>query len=84
MSARLIRPRYELMLKCWKEEPHERPPFLELVKEFDAMLQVGMDYLDLNCFMVTNREYFVSADTVSGNAARRHQSSSFSRPAVEL
>jgi len=48
------------MLKCWKEAPNERPAFAELVKDFDSMLQVGTDYLDLNFFSATNMEYFIS------------------------
>lgn len=57
-------PRYELMMKCWREDPQERPQFAELVKTVEDMLGVGMDYLDLGCLAgVSNREYFMSSDS---------------------
>lgn len=49
------------MMKCWREDPQERPQFAELVKIVEDMLGVGMDYLDLGCLAgVSNREYFMS------------------------
>ncbi|XP_046644788.1 proto-oncogene tyrosine-protein kinase receptor Ret-like [Daphnia pulicaria] len=55
---------YELMMKCWREDPQERPQFAELVKTVEDMLGVGMDYLDLGCLAgVSNREYFMSSDS---------------------
>lgn len=54
---------YDLMMKCWREDPQERPQFAELVKTVEDMLGVGMDYLDLGCLAgVSNREYFLNSD----------------------
>lgn len=53
------------MMKCWKEDPQERPQFAELVKIVEDMLGVGMDYLDLGCLTVSNREYFMDSGTES-------------------
>lgn len=51
------------MMKCWREDPQERPQFAELVKTVEDMLGVGMDYLDLGCLAgVSNREYFLNSD----------------------
>ena len=58
--------RYDLMIKCWREDPHERPEFIELVKIIEDMLGVGLDYLDLSCLTsVTNQEYFMNPDSSS-------------------
>jgi serine/threonine protein kinase len=40
---------YDLMLKCWEEEPMERPSFSQLRSSFSAMLQAGSadEYIDL-------------------------------------
>lgn len=55
---------YDLMMKCWREDPQERPQFAELVKTVEDMLCVGMDYLDLGCLAgVSNREYFMNSST---------------------
>lgn len=52
------------MMKCWREDPQERPQFAELVKIVEDMLGVGMDYLDLGCLAgVSNREYFMDSGT---------------------
>lgn len=39
---------YKIMKMCWRENPHERPAFKELVQRFDCMLQETMEYLDLS------------------------------------
>lgn len=55
--------RYTIMIKCWREDPQERPQFAELVKIIEDMLGVGLDYLDLDCLAgVTNKEYFMDAE----------------------
>jgi hypothetical protein len=52
------------MMKCWREDPQERPQFAELVKTVEDMLGVGMDYLDLGCLAgVSNREYFMNSQS---------------------
>ena len=57
------------MIKCWREDPHERPEFIELVKTIEEMLGVGLDYLDLSCLTsVTNQEYFMNPDSMPPNA----------------
>lgn len=53
------------MMQCWKEDPQQRPQFAELVDAFNNMLQIGMDYLDLNSLVVTNTEYFMTDDQIS-------------------
>ena len=51
-------------MKCWREDPQERPQFSELVKTVEDMLGVGMDYLDLGCLAgVSNREYFMNSQS---------------------
>ena len=37
------------MLKCWDEQPHNRPTFKELRSKFDAMLLADKkdEYIDL-------------------------------------
>ena len=51
------------MMKCWREDPQERPQFAELVKVIEDMLGVGLDYLDLDCLAgVTNKEYFMDSE----------------------
>jgi hypothetical protein len=37
-------PRYELMMKCWREDPQERPQFAELVKTVEDLLGVGSGF----------------------------------------
>ena len=41
--------RYDLMLQCWQEDPHDRPSFSQLRSQFSAMLQAGSAeaYIDL-------------------------------------
>lgn len=41
---------YELMLKCWKEEPCRRPHFEELIENLEGQISEvsGIDYLDLH------------------------------------
>ena len=40
---------YDIMLRCWQEEPMERPSFSQLRTSFSAMLQAGSvhEYIDL-------------------------------------
>ncbi|XP_046850980.1 fibroblast growth factor receptor 4-like [Xenia sp. Carnegie-2017] len=40
---------YDLLMKCWNEEPYDRPTFTELVEELDDMLSKMTDeqYLDI-------------------------------------
>ncbi|XP_072280054.1 proto-oncogene tyrosine-protein kinase receptor Ret [Pyxicephalus adspersus] len=38
---------YNLMLKCWKQEPDKRPTFGEISKELEKMMVKSRDYLDL-------------------------------------
>lgn len=54
---------YNLMTKCWREDPYKRPQFAELVKTIEDMLSHELDYLDLDCLIgVSNKEYFMNAD----------------------
>ena len=41
--------RYDIMLKCWDEQPHNRPTFKQLRSKFDAMLLADKKeaYIDL-------------------------------------
>ena len=32
---------YDLMLECWQEDPHDRPPFSALRSKFSTLLQAG-------------------------------------------
>lgn len=51
---------YALMMRCWRENPVERPQFAELVKIIEDMLALELDYLDLDCLTgVSNKEYFM-------------------------
>uniref|UniRef100_A0A8C9TE36 Proto-oncogene tyrosine-protein kinase receptor Ret n=1 Tax=Scleropages formosus TaxID=113540 RepID=A0A8C9TE36_SCLFO len=38
---------YNLMLRCWKQEPDKRPTFSEISKELEKMMVKSRDYLDL-------------------------------------
>ncbi|XP_043912217.1 proto-oncogene tyrosine-protein kinase receptor Ret [Protopterus annectens] len=38
---------YNLMLRCWKQEPDKRPPFTDISKELEKMMVKSRDYLDL-------------------------------------
>ncbi|XP_033733693.1 proto-oncogene tyrosine-protein kinase receptor Ret-like [Pecten maximus] len=38
---------YAVMQKCWKTDPSERPPFIQLTNIFDRLLQQRTEYLDL-------------------------------------
>ncbi|XP_068111575.1 proto-oncogene tyrosine-protein kinase receptor Ret [Hyperolius riggenbachi] len=38
---------YNLMLKCWKQEPDKRQTFSEISKELEKMMVKSRDYLDL-------------------------------------
>ncbi|MGH0127440.1 UNVERIFIED_CONTAM: hypothetical protein FKN15_054631 [Acipenser sinensis] len=38
---------YNLMLRCWKQEPDKRPPFSDISKELEKMMVKSRDYLDL-------------------------------------
>lgn len=41
--------RYDIMLKCWNEQPQKRPSFTELRSKFDVMLVANKknEYIDL-------------------------------------
>ena len=39
---------YEVMLKCWSEQPEKRPPFAELVKSFTVLLEQVVEYMDFS------------------------------------
>ncbi|XP_040906616.1 proto-oncogene tyrosine-protein kinase receptor Ret isoform X2 [Toxotes jaculatrix] len=38
---------YNLMLRCWKQEPDKRPTFSDISKELEKMMVKSRDYLDL-------------------------------------
>ncbi|XP_029465336.1 proto-oncogene tyrosine-protein kinase receptor Ret isoform X1 [Rhinatrema bivittatum] len=38
---------YNLMLRCWKQEPDKRPTFGEISKELEKLMVKSRDYLDL-------------------------------------
>ncbi|KAK9400456.1 proto-oncogene tyrosine-protein kinase receptor Ret [Crotalus adamanteus] len=38
---------YNLMLRCWKQEPDKRPTFSEISKELEKLMVKSRDYLDL-------------------------------------
>uniref|UniRef100_A0A8C8RUE3 Proto-oncogene tyrosine-protein kinase receptor Ret n=1 Tax=Pelusios castaneus TaxID=367368 RepID=A0A8C8RUE3_9SAUR len=38
---------YNLMLRCWKQEPDKRPTFADISKELERMMVKSRDYLDL-------------------------------------
>ncbi|XP_074856176.1 proto-oncogene tyrosine-protein kinase receptor Ret [Carettochelys insculpta] len=38
---------YNLMLRCWKQEPDKRPTFADISKELEKMMVKSRDYLDL-------------------------------------
>ncbi|XP_052007438.1 proto-oncogene tyrosine-protein kinase receptor Ret isoform X2 [Xyrauchen texanus] len=38
---------YNLMLRCWKQEPDKRPNFSDISKELEKMMVKSRDYLDL-------------------------------------
>ncbi|XP_023218317.1 tyrosine-protein kinase receptor Tie-1-like [Centruroides sculpturatus] len=37
---------YRIMRSCWRESPHQRPSFKDLVQKFDRMLQDTASYVD--------------------------------------
>ncbi|XP_070543914.1 proto-oncogene tyrosine-protein kinase receptor Ret-like isoform X2 [Ptychodera flava] len=39
---------YDIMLRCWKTRPQERPTFVELGQLFEQMLEHNREYLDLS------------------------------------
>ena len=39
------------MSYCWSADPSDRPPFSELVAEFEQLLGEEADYIDLNQVM---------------------------------
>ncbi|XP_077999681.1 proto-oncogene tyrosine-protein kinase receptor Ret-like [Glandiceps talaboti] len=39
---------YDIMLRCWRTSPKERPNFSELEKIFEQMLEQNREYLDLS------------------------------------
>ena len=45
------------MLRCWNENPDNRPTFLELFTEFEDLLQSNANYLDLEPNLVENNSY---------------------------
>ena len=36
------------MLECWRDDPHERPTFAELIKTLENMMTVDTPYFDPN------------------------------------
>lgn len=46
---------YRIMRSCWRESPHQRPSFKNLVEKFDKMLQDTTPYVD---FMEGSSIYF--------------------------
>lgn len=53
--------RYEIMLECWQEDPHERPSFGDLRTKFGSLLLAGKDdmYIDLR---VDDQKAYYNAD----------------------
>ena len=52
--------RYDVMLKCWQEEPHDRPSFPELREKFGTVLLAEDDaYIDLQ---VDDQQSYYHAD----------------------
>ena len=45
------------MLRCWNENPDQRPTFIDLSKEFEELLQSNANYLDLEPTLVNNPSY---------------------------
>ena len=43
-----IHNRYELMTDCWKEEPHSRPSFYQLIEKLEVIMERDAPYLHLN------------------------------------
>ena len=41
---------YNIMSYCWAAQAADRPPFEELVEDFEALLVQDTDYIDLNLF----------------------------------
>lgn len=44
----LFLPRYDLVLKCWLENPKERPTFVDIAKTIEDVLAGISEYLDLD------------------------------------
>ena len=47
---------YSVMLKCWRDDPLQRPSFRELVTLFEGFLSQGVDYLDLSWSDASNND----------------------------
>ncbi|BES92162.1 proto-oncogene tyrosine-protein kinase receptor Ret-like [Nesidiocoris tenuis] len=59
---------YEVMRKCWYEDPDERPTFASLVDQFGRMLEKGMDYVNFSIQMISNPAYFNPQDLQDDDA----------------
>eukprot|EP00096_Caligus_rogercresseyi_P012020 TRINITY_DN4924_c0_g1_i1.p1 TRINITY_DN4924_c0_g1~~TRINITY_DN4924_c0_g1_i1.p1 ORF type:complete len:585 (+),score=148.53 TRINITY_DN4924_c0_g1_i1:311-2065(+) len=47
---------YNLMYYCWSQEPTDRPSFGTLVEDFEKLLRIETDYIDLHLF--PEHEYY--------------------------
>lgn len=73
--------RYDLLMRCWKEEPYIRPTFTDLVEELDTMLSKMTNEVQLNNYCSNFHRYtkfsrrFVS--TISSGFVLEYNSSSY-------
>ena len=52
MTAVMTQCRYDIMCRCWKTSPKERPSFKKLSSQLDERLQSSAGYLEMK--MVLN------------------------------
>lgn len=69
---------YEIMTRCWGDNPDDRPSFEELIEWFESLLQNNTNYLDLSPQLVSNPAYLepIRKDSLSSLPSLHFESDS--------
>ncbi|XP_059094700.1 proto-oncogene tyrosine-protein kinase receptor Ret-like [Tigriopus californicus] len=69
---------YDVMTRCWNDNPDERPSFEELIDWLESLLQTNTNYLDLSPMLVSNPAYLepIRKDSLSSLPSLHFESDS--------
>ena len=59
--------RYEMMLRCWEEDPFQRPTFTELREELESVISEGGAYFSLDIDGASNYYLTPSFNSLSND-----------------
>ncbi|XP_033107908.1 tyrosine-protein kinase FRK-like [Anneissia japonica] len=64
---------YDIMMKCWKSCPNQRPTFNDMFMTFDSLLEMGTDYLETDPYPATIAVEENILNSLNMNAYPPHQ-----------